>query len=169
MEEWLAVSGFPNAEVSNLGRIRSLFRGKSVIRKPLVHQHGYLTITLQNKTLKKRARIHVLVAEAFLGPKPKGFDVNHKDGNKKNNVADNLEYLTRSDNCKHAFKIGLSYTPFRERGEKHPTAKISDADARAIRKMYRNGISRRAIGEKYGISYYTVWDITAGRRWTHTG
>jgi hypothetical protein len=49
-----------------------------------------------------------LVAETFIGPKPgKGYEVNHKDGNKKNNNLDNLEWCTRSQNIKHSFNIGL--------------------------------------------------------------
>jgi hypothetical protein len=167
VELWASVVGFPNTEVSSLGRVRSLFRGQCRIRPPQPHQHGYVTVSLQNKTVKKRARIHVLVAEAFIGPKLEGMDVNHRDGVKTNNRVDNLEYMTRSENCKHGFRIGLSYTPFKKRGEEHIRSVLRDADVRTIRQEHANGISRRALATRFGISYYTVWDITKRRSWTH--
>lgn len=55
-------------------------------------------------------RLHRLVAEHFIGdPLPKETDVNHKDGNKQNNSASNLEWCTRSENMKHAIRTGLFY------------------------------------------------------------
>ena len=167
MEVWAPVEGFPNTEVSNLGRLRSLFRGQCKIRSQINHECGYLTVGLQCGEFKQRKRVHILVAEAFIGPNPGGLDVNHKDGVKTNNRWDNLEYMTRSENCKHGFRLGLSYTPFRERGEKHCRAVLKDSDVRAMRAEYANGVSRRDLATKYGISYYTVWDITKMRTWTH--
>ncbi len=55
--------------------------------------------------------MHWLVAEAFLGKRPKKHTINHKDGNKTNNDINNLEYVTSSENTEHAIKLGL-YKPF---------------------------------------------------------
>lgn len=110
------------------------------------------------------ARVHVLVAESFIGPKPPGIDVNHKDGNKQNNCLSNLEYLTRSENHRHAFRIGLAKSPFTGvHGDAHRNTKITTADVAALRSEFAGGTPRRALATKYGISYYTVWDITTGR------
>jgi hypothetical protein len=166
-EKWLPVNGFPNSEVSSLGRVRSLFRGTGNIRSQYVNARGYLIVGMQRKTFRKHARVHRLVAAAFLGPIPDGMDVNHKDGNKKNNRADNLEFMTRSENCKHSFSIGLSYTPFRERGEKHCRSVLRENDVIDIRKQFSEGRSRRDLASKYRVSYYTVWDITERRSWAH--
>jgi hypothetical protein len=168
VEVWKPIAGFPHSEVSNHGRVRSLFRGGCKLRCLITHANGYLTLTLQRKSFRRRYRVHVLVATAFLGPKPKRMDVNHKDGVKTNNCVENLEYMTHSENCKHGFTLGLSFTPFREfQGVKHPMAILNNDSVRAIRKKYRDGTPRRTLAKQYGISYYTVWDITTGRSWTH--
>ena len=53
-----------------------------------------------------KARVHSLVAEAFLGPRPLGHEVNHKDGNKWNNDVSNREYVTHSHNRLHIHRLG---------------------------------------------------------------
>ena len=53
---------------------------------------------------------HILVAKAFLGPRPKGMVINHKDGNNLNNAAKNLEYVTPKRNQEHASEMGLRPT-----------------------------------------------------------
>lgn len=90
--------------VSNFGRIRSF----SALRKgsfltPCINSSGYLHITGKNKTLK----MHQLVMDTFIGPRPKGYEVNHIDGNKLNNRLNNLEYITKRQNLEHATKMGL--------------------------------------------------------------
>jgi len=70
---------------------------------------GYLTVTLYNRGGRKKRRIHRLVALAFK-PRVSGCNtVNHKDGNKLNNVADNLEWTTTAGNIKHAWASGLMW------------------------------------------------------------
>jgi len=64
---------------------------------------GYLAVKMNNECVK----IHAIVAEHFIGKRPDGFVVNHKDGNKLNNRPDNLEYCTISENIKHAIRYGL--------------------------------------------------------------
>ena len=60
--------------------------------------------------------LHVLVAEAFLGPCPKGKEANHRDGDRKNNAASNLEFVTHSQNVRHALRLGLRR---RKYGQQH--------------------------------------------------
>lgn len=115
-EEWRAVLGGRYA-VSDRGRVKSLphtdrlgrqWRGK--VLSPSVDVWGYLAFVSR---LEKRAltyRVHVLVAGAFHGAKPKRAEVNHKDGNKLRNCASNLEYKTRKGNAEHASKLGLMPT-----------------------------------------------------------
>ena len=80
-------------EVSNFGHIKS--KERIIIRSG---SHGYLMVTLYKKGLQTTQNIHTLVAKAFIGKCPKNQEVRHKDGNKLNNHAKNLEYGTRTQN-----------------------------------------------------------------------
>lgn len=101
METWKPVVNFEKLyEVSNLGNVRHI--GKSKPLSPVDNGNGYLTVTLYNNTHKKRCRVHVLVAEAFIGPKTQGMQINHIDHDKTNNALSNLEYVTASNNMKAA-------------------------------------------------------------------
>lgn len=175
IEIWLPIPSCLGYEASSLGRIRSTrwsinrFHRAAAetprIKAQAVNENSYHIVSIGRSA---KRRVHVLVAEAFLGPKLPRMDVNHIDGNKANNRPDNLEYLSRSDNHRHAFKLGLSKSPFTGRiGAKHFMAKLTDRDVLALREDFSAGVTRRDLAAKYGISYYTVWDITTRRSWTH--
>ena len=107
MEElWDYVPRFKNmVQVSTLGRIKSFYRysaGK-IIQCIDIDCFGYARVRIKGK----RYKIHRLVAETFIPNPEDKREVNHKDGNKLNNRADNLEWATRSENQKHAYAIGL--------------------------------------------------------------
>jgi hypothetical protein len=73
--------------------------------------HGYINVTLNKGCKSKRGKnyyIHILVAENFIPNIENKSEVNHKDGNKKNNSIDNLEWVTRKENMEHAFENGLN-------------------------------------------------------------
>ena len=92
----------PTYEISNLGQIRNT-KTKRILR----HLDGiYLCVHLYINQEKKIKRIHHLVANAWLGTKPSAdMVVNHKDGNRKNNAVDNLEWTTVSGNTLHAYRV----------------------------------------------------------------
>lgn len=93
-----------NYEVSSYGNIRS--KKRRVNLKPNIGTHGYYYVQCGSKNSKT---LHRLIAIAFI-PNPKNLEqVNHKDGNKLNNNIDNLEWVTRADNARHSFRLGLSY------------------------------------------------------------
>ena len=69
--------------------------------------NGYMQVGLSIDGKTATRYVHGLVAEAFLGLRPTGYDVNHIDGDKANNAVLNLEYCTRSENHRHAFRIGI--------------------------------------------------------------
>lgn len=120
VENWLPVIGYEGTyDVSDLGRVRRVGRatrsGKGrgggarigrILRTQVVHG-GYRTVHLWLAGSQKVHLVAGLVAEAFIGPRPIGREVNHIDGVKKNNAAANLEYLTRSENLTHAYQLGL--------------------------------------------------------------
>jgi len=101
-EEWRSVLRNQNYEVSNLGRVRRVTRGGGAVPgrvlKAGLLRNGYMIVSLWKDGEGKSTHVSALVSEAFLGPKPEGLDINHKDGVKKNNTPGNLEYVTRSEN-----------------------------------------------------------------------
>lgn len=102
MEEWKDIKGFEGLYmVSNLGRVKSLnYRrtGKEKTLKARVTGDGYLLVGLHKNNKTKQYLVHRLVAQAFLENPDNLPEVNHKDEDKTNNCADNLEYCSRSYN-----------------------------------------------------------------------
>jgi len=114
------IPGFEDLyEVSNHGRV-SNFRK---ILKTYKINSGYLALKLQKDGKVKSVLLHRLVAELFV-PNPEGKpEVNHIDGNKENNRADNLEWVTSAENKAHARSTGLSVYNMPGKGVKKATTK----------------------------------------------
>lgn len=114
MEEiWKDVVGFEGRyKVSNNGKILSINSKRSknpILLKPVYTKDGYqrVSLSLGDRHHKRSIAVHILVAKAFI-PNPKNKpQVNHKDGNKKNNHVDNLEWSTGKENIQHAINHGL--------------------------------------------------------------
>ena len=117
MEVWKTISGFPNYEVSNLGNVKSKDRVvtrrgnrvhiKGVLLKATKNNNGYYRVTLYGGSRQKHKQffVHRLVAESFVD-NPLGFPcVNHKDENKCNNNANNLEWCTAKYNSNYGTAI----------------------------------------------------------------
>lgn len=108
-------------QASNLGKIRSTDRkitqlangGKTqftYIKKGRIlaqntQNGGYLVVSISVNAKRKICTVHRLVACAFIGNPNNCRDVNHKDGNKKNNNVENLEWVEHGENIKHSYRV----------------------------------------------------------------
>lgn len=97
------VPGWPGYSVSADGQVMNK-RGTGPIRQEWSHMHvrerqGHLRVALYDKGRRHWRYVHMLVASAFLGPRPKQYETCHRDGDRTNNHVDNLYYGTRSENA----------------------------------------------------------------------
>lgn len=110
-EIWKNIKKFNGLyKVSNLGKVKSLISNRILTPATVAYQNtkrtGYYVVNLKRKLYY----IHRLVAEAFI-PNPNNLpQVNHIDGNKKNNCVENLEWCTNSENIRHAYENNLITT-----------------------------------------------------------
>lgn len=169
-EEWRPVEGWPDYEVSNLGRIKRVTRYRSkagAIRKNiLLKSTGYLAITLTHRSgARKMLLVHRLVAKAFLPPPSSpDMEVNHKDTDRTNPRADNLEWVTRSENRQHGYDVGFCDAV----GEANGYSKLTNAAVLEIRRLAKADQSNwAALAARFGVSKATIRDVVTGRTWTH--
>ncbi len=92
----------------------NLSRNKGRWLVQCVSKCGYLYVCLFKDGKRKNKYVHALVADAFLGER-NGLQVNHIDGDKKNNMISNLEFVTASRNRKHAYEIGIQIVTQKQR------------------------------------------------------
>lgn len=125
---------------------------------------GYKRVKLFFEGGGKRYMVHVLVMRAFVGPKPEGMQVNHKNGDKKDCNLANLEYVTCSDNQLHSVRILGRPNP---QGSKHGGSKLREPEVLRIRELRRNGDDLATIAELFCVSVPTVSMICTGKTWRH--
>lgn len=102
--------------------------------------------------------VHRLVAEKYLSNPNNYSQVNHKDGNKENNLVENLEWVNNLQNRIHATKNNLIVY-----GEKCPWAKLTENEVREIRKD--KNMSNSSLAKKYNVSRSTIRDIKMNKTW----
>ncbi len=167
IEEWKPVVGYENEyEVSSLGRVRSIARYVRIVR------HGVEAVRLVQPRLLKPGRmnrfghcsvaigkgnsrtVHSLVAESFIGPRPDGFDVAHLNGDGSDNRAENLAYVSRSENNRHMVH--------------HGRRKLSVEQVEAIKaKTAWEWGEKAATARALGISPQMLGGILSGRSYAH--
>lgn len=173
-ETWRPVPGAEGYySVSNLGRIRSepiqtswVGRQRGRILKCLRDTKGYLQFCAclpgnHHKTIK----VHRAVAMAFLGPRPTGYQINHKSGDKRDNSVNNLEYVTCRENIRHCWQTGLHGTRHC-RGEANWRAKLTAEDVQVIRRLHPD-VSMSQLAILYGVTKENISSIVRRKTWRH--
>ena len=113
IEEWKWVKGYEGLyKVSNIGRIKSYHKQKDGYIRSIQNRNGdYLRIILcDSNNVRKSAAVHVVVANAFVGQIPAGWQVHHIDGCKQNNIASNLEIIQPKEHRKETKKMNPQIT-----------------------------------------------------------
>ena len=133
--------------------------------KQYTERTGYKFVILQRQKRKKIQYVHVLVAKNFLsnGKRPRGKQVNHKDGNKPNNRIQNLEWVTPSQNIQHSFAIGTSS----QVGSKNAAARLDEQSVHEIRAAVAAGKSQRSQAKRFSISPSVVHGVVHRNGWKH--
>ena len=164
MEIWKSIPSQPKYEASSLGRIRRIVchccgarPGRTL--KPRTTNRGFWRYPVVAVSTR-RISVHMLVAEAFLGKRPKGFIVNHKDTNKENSSADNLEYVTYSTNNFHAYATGKRQ---RQRGEDASNSVLSERQVLEIAECNQSAADAAYL---YGVTAPAINAIREGRSWS---
>lgn len=160
-------------QVSNLGRVRSLDRTvpakngkikfcKGGIKAQSENSCGYLRVMLSKNKKNTHILVHRLVAAAFLENPDNHKQVNHINGNKKDNSIDNLEWISGLENIKHSIETGLRDL----KGEKNSQSKLTKKDVIEIKKRLENE-TLTAISKDYDISISVISKIKLGKAWKH--
>lgn len=159
-------------EVSSLGDVRSLDCTFSVIRhgkpyqlkrkgrmlRPGLDTAGYRQVCVGGQ----QRRVSSLIAEVFLGPRPKGMEVCHNDGSRTNDAAVNLRYDTRAGNQADSLKHGT-----RPLGEQRHLAKLTSAKAIEIRIRWAFGEMQKDLAAEFGVAPNTIKQLIHRRTWKH--
>lgn len=169
VENWLPIDGWPGYEVSDYGHVCSYWgqgggkQGQRAIG-PFSKLIGYTKDSGHREVLlyrnqgadKKRVRIHTLVLEAFVGPRPSGMWACHDDGNPTNNWVGNLRWDTPKSNNHDTLRHG-----------NHVQATLTEADIPEIWKRLVAGDSDTAIGKDWKVRGVTIGAIRSGNSWSH--
>jgi len=99
------IKGYPNYNIDEYGNIVNSKTGR--ILKQGKNQKGYCHVQLSDNGYSKTISVHKLVFINYIGEVPKGYEINHIDGNKENNNFKNLEIVTRKENMNKAVEVGL--------------------------------------------------------------
>ena len=167
-ERWATVPEHPDYEVSDYGRVRRATgstAGRVLSLTPTGKKRQYLRVGLHTKGIRSHHYVHRIVLRAFVGgrPTPK-HECNHIDSDPSNNNLDNLEWVTRPENLRHAYRAG---TMRPTRGELDGRARLTESQVLEIRARHSNGESMSELTRAYGVSYSCIKKVVRRIRWTH--
>lgn len=174
IERWVPVDGWEDFyEVSDWARVRGLDRlvprnGRVVfVRGQILAQppdsHGYHRVNLCRGGKYVTRKVHVLVAEAFIGPCPEGEEVRHGPNGQHDNTPANLSYGTRSQNNEDKIRDGTHLY-----GSRVGWAKLTEGAVRECRARYSTGgATFRSLADEFGVGIATMHHAVTGKQWKH--
>jgi hypothetical protein len=186
-ERWLPVHGFPGYEVSDLGRVRSWHpqsynaRARTeprVLRPGTDGRSGYLAVSLRRDGVSFCRRVHVLVLETFVGPRPTGLVARHTpDPSVANNRLNNLSWGTPKENSQDMVSAGRScrgdrhwtrtMPELRCAGDRHGRRKLSGHQVTEARRRHADGATTAELASDYGVSWFSMNGIVRRKFWRH--
>jgi hypothetical protein len=158
-EEWRTIPEWPAYETSSDGRIRHEDRRRQL--KAHCNHGGYPMVSLYRDGKGTTTAVHRIVAMTFLGERPTGYTINHKDGNKLNNSVENLEFVTLKENREHAIRLGLWGF-----GERNGNSKLTKDQVIRIRELYGT-MPHYKLARLFGIQKSTTMAIGKRKIWKH--
>lgn len=155
-ETWRQVSWAPNYSVSSWGRVQG---PRAMLQ--LAINNGYPLVSIVSDGVTKTARVHKLVANAFLGPPPfEGAQAAHNDGDTLNCRIDNLRWTTGTDNQGDRRRHGTHIC-----GSAVEGSKLIEADIPVIRSRIASGERYPSIARDFGVSISTISLIKRNKIW----
>lgn len=175
-ETWKDITDYEGFyQVSSLGKVKSLDRYRtdkkgfskflpSVVLKLGRGTHGYLSCVICKDCKPKTKTVHRLVAIHFLDKVDGKEFVNHIDGNKLNNHASNLEWVTSSENTIHGLSLGIMNTA---KGIQKPNTKLDEAKVLSIKKRLLSGHRMTDIAKDFSVSSTNIQAIKENKTWKY--
>lgn len=169
-EIWKKIEGYSHYEISNLGRVRSYRKANAILENPKIKNiemdiWGYARVSLCAESICKHYKVHRLIAEAFIENPLNKKEINHINGIKTDNRIENLEWVTRSENAKHAYSLGLSK---KMQGELNGHSKLTQDDVSKIRELWLStDFLQKDIAKIFGVARTTINAIVNKYNWKH--
>lgn len=157
-EIWKPVPRDPRYFVSTIGRVKG--PSGRILKHKIKDGYPYIDIS-QNPIIKSH-RIHLLMLEAFIGPKPPGRICRHLNGKRSDNRLENICWGTPKENYADMIRHGT-----RLYGEKNHMAKLTRDDVLEIRRLSKSGLSTRNIAKSFAVTQGHIWRIVRGLTWAH--
>lgn len=158
MEKWKKIEGFENYQISNMGRVKILKGEKERISEGSPSE-GYRQVQLLEDGIKKMCRVHRLVALTFIPNSENKPIVNHINGIKHDNRAENLEWFNQSENIKHAYRTGLVPCC---KGVNHSQSKLTEKDVLFIREK-ANTLKTKELSLIFSVSCQIIRNVITRR------
>lgn len=172
MEQWRESRIFKGRKISNFGRVWSPLRSGKILKLNQRMVNGRPANIIASGYVDGKFRsfaVHRLVLDAFVGPCPEGMEGCHNNGDPWDNRVENLRWDTHRNNMRDSMRHGTFVIPKKRgaprRGQASNKAKITDDQAREVKKRLASGERCIHVARAMKVSYNTVTKISSGASW----